>query len=228
MDSADFFEQWEIYRKIVDHNYMVHDEIGETITSLLRDNAPVNRLLDLGCGDAELPSRFLDRFPTIEYHGVDLAADPLRFARKNLQSVSNRIHLHQADQVRFISETEILFDIVMLGYSFHHVPGRDEKRSMLRSLNKVLSPGGILVIYDIFTQSGESREAYADRYLDWMRKDWTALTDREFDLVDSHIRANDHPESLETIQSLAIDAGLTGTKAIKTFDSFHSLIVIYP
>ena len=70
-DSASIFdEQWTIYRKIIDHNYMEHDAILAIIRQLLGSGETTGRLLDLGCGDAELPSRYLPGLRLDAYHGV--------------------------------------------------------------------------------------------------------------------------------------------------------------
>ena len=63
-----FLATWQVYRKIVDHNYMYHREIFSEILKILeegkRDTATI---LDLGCGDAGTVRPILEKIPFANY-----------------------------------------------------------------------------------------------------------------------------------------------------------------
>lgn len=214
-----------MYRKIIEHNYMGHDEIDAGLRELFQSRTQTNRLLDLGCGDAELPSRYLALFPLNEYHGVDLAADPLALARKNLAAFpSLSVHLHQTDQAAFSAQTELDFDLIVLGFALHHHPWK-EKTQLMNTLRSRLTPGGQLIMYDVANTRTEPRNAFFDRYLKWIQNDWTQFTEREHELISNHIQNNDHPEPVEALLELGHNTGFTnGRHHLSCANDFHHLL----
>lgn len=222
--SETFFEHWAIYRKVILFNYMGHDQIAATMTRYLSSQSPIGSILDLGCGDAEIPSRYLPALTVNEYHGVDLAAKPLEFARKKLAGFPGSLHFYQQDQARFLAALDRSFDLIVFGFALHHNT-REEKAAVLADAARCLNPGGTLLVYDVFRDPGETREAYFDRYLEWVRQDWQAMTDREQELIDAHIRANDHPASLAELYESAERAGLGQVALLRTAcRGFHHLL----
>jgi ubiquinone/menaquinone biosynthesis C-methylase UbiE len=100
----------------------------------LRQRAPGDMLLDLGCGTGFILRLARDLFR--ELHGVDVT--PAMLAR--VDTSSGNIHLHncQAEKVPFPDNT---FDVVT-AYSFlHHL---EDYRSVLKEAQRVLKPGGLL------------------------------------------------------------------------------------
>jgi SAM-dependent methyltransferase len=224
-DSTVFFEHWAIYRKVVEHNYMGHDEIELGLRDLLTRRKSTKHLLDLGCGDAELPSRYLPHLDLTEYHGVDLAQQPLDFARQKLDALPAAIHLHQADQASFPAQTEHRFDVAVLGFALHHSNPIEEKAGVLAAVKDCLKPGGEVLVYDVFRPHHEDRPAFFNRYLDWIHRDWTRMTAHEHDLIDAHIRENDYPEPVDSLLQLARDAGFAKAEEhLSAAAGFHHLL----
>ncbi len=57
-ELAIFHEQWQIFRKAIDHNYVNHCEAYGWLRRILLDEvARPFRFLDLGCGDASAAIR---------------------------------------------------------------------------------------------------------------------------------------------------------------------------
>jgi hypothetical protein len=60
MPNELFNHQWQIYQKVLKHNYMGHQEIYQIWREFLnRFCQQPFKLLDLGCGDACFTSQFL-------------------------------------------------------------------------------------------------------------------------------------------------------------------------
>ena len=225
-DSASIFdEQWTIYRKIIDHNYMEHDAILAIIRQLLGSGETTGRLLDLGCGDAELPSRYLPGLRLDAYHGVDRARRPLDFAREKLAMLPLDQHFHHADQNAFQRATGGLnFHVVVLGFALHH-NRHAEKAALLAAVRESLAPGGEVLVYDIFLPAGCDRATYFECYLEEVRRAWTALTADEYEHIAAHIREYDFPESMETVQEIGREAGFSQAEKVGTVPGdFHRVI----
>lgn len=226
--SAELFaRQWVIYRKVIRYNYMGHDQITEALRDLLARRRATSAILDLGCGDAEIPSRYLPTLDVEHYHGVDLAQQPLDLAATRLAGLPTSIELHLRDQAAFLAETDRTFDVIVLGFALHHNT-HDQKTAILRNAAARLAPGGDLIIYDVFRRDDEDRAAYLDRYMRWGAETWDRMTPAEHTLVDEHIRANDHPESPESLAACAREAGLSEPRQrCATEDGFHRLMTLH-
>ena len=223
-ESAAFFDQWTIYRKIIEHNYMGHDEIARALRGMLEGRRKTRSILDLGCGDAELPSRYLPDLGGVEYHGVDLAEQPLEFARMNLAGFRGAVHLHRCDQADFIAASDQTFDVIILGFALHHNP-IEEKASVLANARKRLNEEGDLIVYDVFCEPEEARDSFFDRYLEWVGRTWVAMTRKEHSLIADHIRTHDHPDSVAALRECGIRAGLGGPQVrLSTCTGFHHLL----
>lgn len=96
------------------------------------------RLLNLGC--AHGPD-FTPFGPSFELHGVDLAAEMLRFARKYAQKYQFKVNLTLAD-VRSLPYRDNSFDYAISVATYHHVRGGTGKQAALGELKRVLKPGG--------------------------------------------------------------------------------------
>ncbi len=228
--SEAFFEHWAIYRKIIKFNYMGHDQIAASLAEHLSrrktisGQEKVGAILDLGCGDAEVPSRYLPGLGAVEYHGVDLAKKPLEFAREKLSGFSGEVHFHLQDQAQFLAGLDRSFDLIIFGFALHHNT-LAEKATVVANAARCLNEGGALVVYDVFRQPNETRQAFFGRYLDWIRRDWRQMTAREQMLIDGHIRANDHPDTVADLQACAHRAGLgAGELQLSTCQDFHQLL----
>jgi tRNA (cmo5U34)-methyltransferase len=85
----EFFEQWNLYQKVIKFNYMAHNEIFEVLHQFFNANfhQPFS-LLDLGCGNAFHTAQLLKDTQIDRYYGVDLSEVALSEAEKNLDAIS--------------------------------------------------------------------------------------------------------------------------------------------
>ncbi|MFM6283053.1 MAG: class I SAM-dependent methyltransferase [Dolichospermum sp.] len=93
-----FNKQWKIYQKVLNNNYMSHNEIYGILHKFLVSNFQKPfKMLDLGCGDASFTSLVLSNTNITSYHGVDLSIAALEIAQGNLENINCDITLIQGD-----------------------------------------------------------------------------------------------------------------------------------
>ncbi len=133
--------------------------VGSTrsATIFTRDYArptPGGRVLDIGCGPAEI----LDYLGDVQYTGFDLSPDYIAAASKKY---GNRGHFFCQRVTRDVLPHEPSFDLVLAIGVLHHLTD-DEARSLFELAHAVLVPGGRLVTLDGCYEEGQSKIA---RYL---------------------------------------------------------------
>jgi ubiquinone/menaquinone biosynthesis C-methylase UbiE len=105
-------------------------------------------VLDVGTGPGFLLVELAQRRADLTLTGVDLSADMVALAERNLAKVSDRASARVADVVSLPFADEA-FDLVVSSFSLHHW---EEPEAAVPELARVLRPGGALVIYD-FTRA---------------------------------------------------------------------------
>lgn len=114
------------------------------------------RILDLGCGQAEWLIMALEAHPGTTAEGVDLAANALAEGRKQAaaRGVADRLALHEADAAAFAPQAP--FDVVISSGSTHAFGGL---LATLEAAHRHLAPGGRVVIGDAYWRAAPSPEA---------------------------------------------------------------------
>jgi DNA-binding transcriptional MerR regulator/2-polyprenyl-3-methyl-5-hydroxy-6-metoxy-1,4-benzoquinol methylase len=101
-----------------------------------------SRILEVGCGDASLWKRNLDRIPEgWEIVLTDLSEGMAGDARENLGSAANRFTIQQAD-VCSLPFPDASFDAVLANHMLYHV---DNRETAFREIRRVLRPGGKVI-----------------------------------------------------------------------------------
>lgn len=107
-------------------------------------------MLDIGTGPGHMPPVIAARLPDARVLGVDLAHEMLAVAERRRgeldDSVAGRIEYRPADAKR-LDLADAHFDTVFSNTILHHIP---EPASFLREARRVLKPGGVLLIRDLF------------------------------------------------------------------------------
>lgn len=110
------------------------------------DVRPGSRVLEIGCGTANVALAAKRRQPTAEVHGLD--PDPVMLARARRKAARQALAL---ELCRGFSEhlpyPDAAFDRVISAYMFHHL-GPEARRDTLREVVRVLRPGGSLHLLD--------------------------------------------------------------------------------
>lgn len=218
----DLFErQWASYRAIVDHNLMEHREVAAATAVVLEDwlrqrpkDLPPPRMVDLGCGDLALLAPLLRRLPIGSYTGLDLAPPVLPLAREALGPVPYPTQWLEGDLLAWAMEeggapagaSHEPADILHSAYAIHHLSD-GQKATFLAAARQRLSPGGVFVWGDVFRPSGESRQAYVERYIERIESGWHPLSPEQRRHVIEHLNHFDIPAERSAIESIAQGAG---------------------
>ncbi len=202
-----FFESWDLYTTVIQENYMIHTEVMAYIMRRLTELGWSDlNILEVGCGDAHVVSE-LARFVTIErYCGIELSKIAMDFAAAKLEGKVEKLDLINGEMAQEIGGVEGKFDLILAGYTVHHLD-TEAKRRFLAALREKLYPGGLLVVYDVVHRQEESREQYIDRAVAFFEENWTALTPEQRQRVKDHVRQNDIPESWEGWREVAEESG---------------------
>ncbi|GCL42368.1 class I SAM-dependent methyltransferase [Dolichospermum planctonicum] len=213
-----FNKQWKIYQKVLNNNYMSHNEIYVVFHKFLVSNFQKPfKMLDLGCGDASFTSLVLSNTNITSYHGVDLSIAALEIAQENLKKINCDITLIQGDfseVVPFLaSDQEHRFDVIFTSFALHHLQ-LQQKEHFINQLQNLLIPGGVFILIDIIRQETEDRDSYILRYLDNVQKYWSLLTPEEYSMVQEHISTSDFPETQQTIQEISQKSGFNQFKCL--------------
>ena len=138
----------------------VYARIADDLVDVLPEGADV---LDVGTGPGVLISELAGRRSDLHLVGVDLSADMVSAAQRNLSEFGGRATAQQGDVVDlpFAAGT---FDLVVSSFSSHHW---DDPVAAVPELARVLRPGGRLYIYDfgfapfdVITETARSRDVF--------------------------------------------------------------------
>ncbi len=222
------FDEWQAYSKVVENDYMGHARFFRRIEEEIatRFSRPVE-ILDLGCGDAVPMRGLLERLSVGRYCGVDDSAEALARAGVHLESLAIPYELHRGDLFETLRAWHESVDVIVASYSIHHVVGSAMKARLLAACRRLLKPGGLLLVVDVFLNEGETRSRYLERWERNARESFRSLNDQEMELLIRHIRDNDYPESFSTYEELGARAGYRGVVRLVE-DELNKLVLLQP
>ncbi|MEI6381194.1 MAG: class I SAM-dependent methyltransferase [Cyanobacteriota bacterium ELA615] len=203
-----FTEQWQVYQKVLDFDYMSHQGIYHCLTAILKSyfNRPIT-MLELGCGDASYTAKALSGLNIASYYGIDISPVALENANNNLHSLGCQVVLVEADfnplGQQLSQEYLNSFDCILISFALHHLNWVQKDKFLAEVYNFLKPENGQLIVIDVMRREQENdRDAYLDRYLAHMRQDWTQITPEEYLLLESHISSSDFPEKVEEMIEL--------------------------
>ncbi len=207
--AIEYFGVWRRYRKVIDANYMRHAEFSAHIERVLRSRFAGRSfsILDLGCGDAASLTSMLLNMEVRTYEGVDLSEPALALAEQNLKSLPCPVRLTQSDLLAALNEGDRCYDVIHSSYAVHHL-STDQKAQFFVLAAKRLEQDGLLLLTDVTREEDESLPVHFQRYCDWLRRDWRALSEDEKTAICDHLLNNDLPETPSLLESQARAAGL--------------------
>ena len=212
--AASIFQQeWSLYRKVVDHNYIFQREAYARLRMALAEEArrPF-RFLDLACGDAGSIVDVLSGAHVASYYGVDLSAEALRLASLALAELPCPVTLRQGDFMETLATHSEPVDIIWIGLSLHHLR-TPAKLEAMRAARKRLDERGMLLVYEHTSPDGEDRESWFRRW-ELLELDWTALTPEEWRRLAAHVRTYDFPETASGWRALGKEAGFGSAREL--------------
>ena len=115
------------------------------------------RILDMGCGRGAVLLMAAERLTTGRAIGVDLwrrkdqSGNSADATRRNAaaEGVGDRVELHTADMTA-LTFAENSFDLVVSSVAIHNIQGRAGRDRAIEEAVRVLRPGGMLMIADIW------------------------------------------------------------------------------
>ena len=210
-----FQQDWKLYRKLVDNNFLFHREAYARLHSLLADEVgrPF-RFLDIACGDASASAGALQGTQVAHYRGIDFSGAALALASKTLEDLDCPVSLEQRDFADALAGRAGLADVAWIGLSLHHLHIA-EKLAFMSEVRGVLASGGLFLIYENTSPDGEDRDNWLRRW-DLQKPAWTAYSEEEWNAMAAHVRAADFPETDAAWRVLGRDAGFTGVRELYT------------
>jgi len=227
MIAEHFFDEWSTYEKVVANDYMHHRDFFAALADHIATefDRPLS-VVDLGCGDGQPAALLSQRFKIEKYVGIDQSIAAIDRARQLLSSLAIPFELHSATILDSLQRLDGQFDLGLASFSLHHLdPG--EKQAALNECRRLLKPGALLAIVDVFLEEGESRENYVRRWENNARSAFRALTPDEADEIVEHMRSCDIPESVTSYRRFAKTAGFHSTKSLRQdTERLNRLVVI--
>jgi hypothetical protein len=108
-----FQQKWQIYRKVVENNYLSHREAyGWLHRILVGEVDRPFRFLDIACGDASATVDALKKTRITHYHGIDLCGEALVLASKTLEALPCPSTLDECDFVEALLDRPQPADVV--------------------------------------------------------------------------------------------------------------------
>lgn len=130
------------------YDSMDHSLPNDNFVGRLVELGARGSMLDIGCGPGHVALLVAARIGDAEILGVDLAANMLRHAerRRAASPHRSRLRFEIADAKR-LPYADASFDTVFSNTIMHHIP---EPAPYLAEAFRVLRPGGVLLIRDLF------------------------------------------------------------------------------
>lgn len=202
-----FNNQWTLYQKVLNNNYMGHQEIYDVLHGFLISHFQKPfAMLELGCGDASFTTQALLDTSVMSYRGIDLSKAALEIANVNIASIPCSKSFTEGDFSQLVPELvkkqQDSFDVILISFALHHLL-LEQKDSIIAQLFNLLTENGVFILIDIVRKSEEDRETYIKRYLDGVQKSWSLVTGEEYSMVENHISSDDFPETQQALYSIA-------------------------
>jgi len=130
------------------YDAMDHSGANDAFVTRLLELGAHGRVLDIGCGPGHIPLQLVTQKPELKVMAVDLSHNMLKIAEEH------RAVCAHGEQVEFvIADAKGLdfpddsFDTVCSNSILHHIP---DPVPFLREAWRVLKPGGVFLIRDLF------------------------------------------------------------------------------
>lgn len=116
--------------------------------------APGERVLDVGCGPGTLALAAARQVgPQGLVRGVDASPEMIAVARRKAEGAGAGVEF-QVGLIEDLPFPDSEFDLVLSSLMIHHLPGADIKRRAFVEIQRVLKPGGCLLVVDFEPPAG--------------------------------------------------------------------------
>ncbi len=133
----------------------------ELLTYIAKQIKPTSKILDLGCGTAEILNYLQDL--EVIYTGIDSSSKMLQRAREKFGDI--QLILSSIDDLENL-ELDIYNNIISTYYFHHH--DQQGKIEVLKNILRYLNPGGTILISDIPYYNKQTLSSAKDRYRSYL------------------------------------------------------------
>jgi SAM-dependent methyltransferase len=132
----------------------IQDQIQDLILANLEWPGS-GKVLDVGCGNGPLSIKIAGQYPLAEVKGVDFWGKNWDYSKSvcdqnaGMAGVAERVSFQHASASALPFE-DASFDLVVSNLVFHEVQDARDKRQVVREALRVLKPGGVFVLQDLF------------------------------------------------------------------------------
>ncbi|MCM1991712.1 class I SAM-dependent methyltransferase [Oceanirhabdus seepicola] len=111
------------------------------------------KVLDVGVGRGQFAWIMAENFKDYdEILGVDMNSKMLEKAKNNLSQFRVRLEQMDGNNIEFDDNS---FDTVSIAQVLHHIPSKEEIYQILSEMKRVLKPGGLFIIKEMFSDNHE-------------------------------------------------------------------------
>lgn len=187
-------------------------EPNRAVVARLAELGARGRMLDVGTGPGHILLLVVERFPDAEVVGLDLSPRMLEHAARRRAGSPHaaRIALELGD-AKGLPFPDASFDVVFSNTILHHIP---DPRTLLAEARRVLRPGGVLLIRDLY------RPPTAARALELVALHAADETPQQQELFRASLHAALTPEEL---RAMAREVGLGDAEVVVDTDRHMSL-----
>jgi len=229
------FEEWQVYEKLLIHDYMDHRAFFTRLQTEIRARFPRPvAILDLGCGDATPILPLLEDVPVSRYVGIDESDVALALAAKRLEGLRIPTRLVRGDLLEVLSGMDPSialdgFDLIIASYSMHHLAEPLDKQRTLEAGRRLLKPDGLFALIDVFCTDAEPRARYLKRWIVNAENRYLECGAAERKILFDHVRARDFPVSLNQLRELGAQVGLGEFRILlEDREGLNRLVVLGP
>lgn len=125
---------------------LAQEQIDIMLRLIQAAQLPVQRVLDVGCGDAILAQAIAALYPRAEFVLLDFNDEMLRSAQRRFTKHDGPVRYIAVDygEPSWMASVQGPFEVIVSGYSIHHQPD-ERKREMYGEIFHLLPPGGIFI-----------------------------------------------------------------------------------
>lgn len=195
-----------------DYDSMDHSGPNEAFVARLFELGARGRMLDIGTGPGHIPVLVCERDPECTVVAIDLARHMLDHAERHRAASPHaaRIELRVAD-AKGLDFADASFDTVFSNTILHHIP---DPRPFVREAARVLRPGGVLLIRDLY------RPPTPERAAELVAQHAGDATPRQQELFRASLHAALEPGEL---RAMVAELGLSGAEVVIDTDRHMSL-----
>ncbi len=121
------------------------------------------RILDLGTSSGKNLIPYVEAFPGVEAHGVDVGAPLLRWGHAVAEHEGVPIHFSQQN-AEALDFPDGHFDLIVSSFFFHEIPVK-ATRNVLKECRRLLRPGGLMVHQEL--PATGLVDAWEDYFWNW-------------------------------------------------------------